>query len=135
MSLDKVLIIIMILYYFSIIALMFFMFTKRKQAIKNRQVEAKHFKSYQGATTEYLAIIQNHFNNQFQIPILFFFACLLTMQQNNVTSLTIILAVSFVTTRLYHSFQHLGANHLLKRAYGYFLGVLIVGAMLVLNVV
>ena len=66
---DKILISIMGFYYFYILAYMYYMFIFRRRAVANKEVRARHFKAYQGDTTESLQIIQNHFNNQFQVPI------------------------------------------------------------------
>ena len=132
-NMDKILISIMGFYYFFILAYMYYMFTCRRKAVAKKEVRARHFKAYQGDTTEQLQIIQNHFNNQFQVPILFFIVCVLCMQQQNVTKLTIITAVLFVLTRMIHSFIHLGQNHPIKRALIYFVGVVLVGVMLLSN--
>jgi hypothetical protein len=132
-SMDKILIGIMGFYYFYILAYMYYMFTCRRQAVANKEVRARHFKAYQGDTTENLQIIQNHFNNQFQVPILFFIVCVLCLQQQNVTQFTIIIASLFVITRMIHSVIHLGQNNPLKRALVYFLGVVLVGVMLFTN--
>jgi hypothetical protein len=130
---DKVLIGILCFYYFYILAYMYYMFVSRKKAIVQKEVRARYFKSYQGETTERLQVIQNHFNNQFQVPILFFIVSVLCLQQNKVTIVTIIFAILFVLTRLMHSFIHLGENHPLKRAMIYFLGVVLIGCMLLGN--
>ncbi len=111
------------------------MFIRRRGAVVRKEVRARHFKAYQGETTEELTILQNHFNNHFQIPILFFIVSVLCIQQQKVTSFTIIVASLFVLTRLIHSFIHLGQNHPLKRAFVYFLGVLLVGLMLFSNLI
>lgn len=130
---DKALISIVLFYYCYIIGFMFYMFKKRKQAIKDKLVHYTHFKSYQGETTEYLQIIQNHFNNQFQIPLIFFTVCVLTISMKKVTIITIILAILFVITRIIHTLIHLGSNHLIKRAMSYFAGVVIIAGMIVLT--
>lgn len=128
---EKSLISLMLFYYCYIIAFMFFMFKKRKQAIIKKEVHHSHFKSYRGETTEYLQIIQNHFNNQFQIPTIFFVVCVLCIAMNKVSYVTIFLALAFVVSRIIHSLIHLGSNHLIKRAMSYFTGVVIVAVMIV----
>jgi hypothetical protein len=130
---DKILISIMGFYYFYILAYMYYMFIFRRRAVANKEVRARHFKAYQGDTTESLQIIQNHFNNQFQVPILFFIVCVLCLQQQSVTRLSILLASLFVISRIIHSIIHLGQNHPLKRALVYFIGVILVGMMLFSN--
>jgi hypothetical protein len=130
---EKNLIGILCFYYVYILIYMYYMFTKRRNAVANKEVRARHFKAYQGETTEDLAIVQNHFNNQFQVPILFFIVSILCIQQKNVTNLTLIMASLFVLSRICHTLIHLGQNHPLKRAFVYFLGVLFIGVMLFSN--
>lgn len=130
---ERILIGTMCFYYFYIVFLVFFMFIQRKKAVENKQVDPRFFKSYLGTSPEYLQIIQNHFSNQFQIPVMFFLACILTLQQHKVSQVTIILAIGFVLSRIVHSYIHLGKNKLMKRVYSYATGVLIVGVMFLMN--
>lgn len=123
---DKALISIMLLYYLFIVALMFYMFKKRTKAIKNKEVKFSHFKAYQGSTPEYLVVIQNHFNNQFQLPIIFFIVTSLIVALNKVSLLAVVLASLFLISRLIHTYIHLGSNKPLIRAIAYFVGVIIV---------
>jgi len=132
---DRSLIIIMTLYYFYIVAYMFYMFNKRKQAVLRNEIRTSHFRAYTGETPDYLKVIQNHFNNQFQIPILFLIVCLLTIQQQKTSRLVIGLAIVFVISRIVHSLIHLGGNNVIKRASAYFTGVVIVGIMFLINAI
>jgi hypothetical protein len=59
------------LYISYIVAIGVMMFIKRYKAIKNRQVKLKYFKDYTGESTYELEIFKNHFNNQFQMPVIF----------------------------------------------------------------
>jgi hypothetical protein len=129
---EKLLIAIMALYYFGIVFLMYYMFTQRKKAVQTGEVRVSLFKSYQGETPQNLQVIQNHVNNQFQIPLVFFVACLINLQQESVTSITLVLAVFFVISRLVHAYIHLGSNHVIKRAISYQIGAVTVGLMMLL---
>jgi len=132
---DQILIKIICFYYLYIVMVLFYMFFKRKLAISSRDVPIKHFKAYQGETTSELQTIQNHFNNQFQMPLLFFVACLISLQQNAVNSFTIGFALLFVFSRVAHSFIHLGANNVIYRAFAYFIGIISIGAIFFSNLV
>ncbi len=123
----------MLFYYAYIIAYMIYMFKVRKKAVIDNHVHYTYFKSYQGETTEYLQIVQNHFNNQFQIPMVFFLVCVLTIAMEKVSTITIILAALFILSRIIHSLIHLGGNHLIKRAATYFTGVILVGIMMTMT--
>ena len=119
--------------YFYTLGFGFYMFTRRKKAVRNNEIKIQHFKSYQGETTEELAILQNHFNNQFQIPLIFYVVSVLSIQQNKVTLLMLAVATVFVLSRFFHAYIHLGSNHVLKRATAYMLGLACVGFMFILN--
>ena len=114
-------------YYLYIFFLLFFMMKQRVKAIKNKEINGSYFKSYMGKTPEYLQVIQNHMNNQFQIPVIFFIACLFIIQQNAVTQLTVVVAIIFVISRMLHTYVHLGSNAPMKRAYSYMIGLICVG--------
>ena len=132
---EQTLIKIICFYYFYIILVLFYMFFKRKAAIRSKDISIKHFKAYQGETTTELQTIQNHFNNQFQVPILFFIACLISLQQNTVSSFTIGFAALFIMSRIAHSFIHLGSNNVIFRAFAYFLGIISIGLIFVSNLI
>ncbi len=117
-------------YFLYIIFLLVYMFNKRKAAIRNKEVHFSRFKTYQGETTEQLQAIKNHIENQFQIPIIFFIACLFSIQQGTTNAVTVTFACVFVASRLVHSFVHLGSNHLIRRAFSYLIGLICVAAML-----
>lgn len=116
-------------YYFFLMGLMIYLFKVRTKAVKEERVSFKNFKSYSSESPEDLIILQNHYNNHFQIPMFFTMAGVLAIAQNTVGLITITLAALFIFSRLIHSYIHLGSNKLLYRAYSFFSGVIIVGLM------
>ena len=127
--LDKILIFIVSGYYFYIVGIGVYIFLTRKKAVEKKEVSFSHFKSYTGETTEYLTVVQNHYSNQFQMPVLFMIVCLLSLQQHSVNALTIVLASLFFISRVVHSYIHLGSNNILNRAKSYFFGVFMIAFM------
>jgi hypothetical protein len=127
---EKYLIAIILFYYSYVIYLMFYMFFRRKKKIREKVVRTSHFRAYLGESDEELVIIQNHFSNQFQIPMIFLFASLLSIALKEVSILTIVLAGLFVLSRFVHSYIHLTYNNVLHRALSYFIGVIIVFVMI-----
>ena len=109
---------------------MLYMFFRRKAKIREKVVKTSHFRAYLGESDEELVVIQNHFSNQFQIPMVFLFAALLSITLNDVNEITIALAGLFVVSRLIHSYIHLSYNNVLHRAMVYFVGVIIVFVMI-----
>lgn len=117
------------LYYIFLVLLMVYMFKYRKKAIIEKRVSIKDFRSYKSEQPEDLIILQNHFNNQFQIPVFYVLAATLSIALNSVTYLTITLSTIFILSRFIHTFIHLGPNNVLHRAYSFFIGVICVGLM------
>lgn len=127
--LNAILISTVALYYLFLIILMFYMFTARTKAVKEGRVSFKLFKSYSTKAPDDLVILQNNYNNHFQIPMFFTVACAISLSQNTVTTLTVFLAIFFVLTRAIHSYIHLGSNKLMYRACSFFSGVIIVAVL------
>ena len=121
----------MAFYVFYIFALGVYMFLARLELLKNRQVSINYFKTYSGenAPQEKALVSARHFDNQFQVPVLFLLTCVLHSALNQATYLTLILAWFFIATRLVHSWIHLGRNNVRLRAAVYGLGWLTVLAM------
>lgn len=122
--------IFMVLY---IITLGLATFLVRFKAIKSKQLHYAHFKVYDTKNydvPERIIRFGRHFDNQFQVPMLFLITCVVartTPLMNN--GALPILAWSFVATRIIHTYIHLGANNVRHRALSFFAGCMIVGAM------
>lgn len=116
---------------FAIVLLIFvslaYMFWTRVKAVKGGQMPATYFKTYsRGEATEDVILAARHFSNLFEIPVLFFAACLAAMMIPVLGISFEILAWSFVVLRYVHSFIHLGPNKLFWRMRAYGLSVLVV---------
>lgn len=130
---ERYLIAVMCVYYFYIFGFQFYLLNLRVTALKKNEVRLRHFKAYTEQEPENLKIASNHFNSQFQMPVMFLIACLTCLQQQNTSLLVLGLAVGFVLSRFFHTYIHLGSNHLLKRAYSFFFGNLLVGLLFLTN--
>ena len=67
-----------------------------------------------------------NFNNQFEIPVLFYVVTLAYLHFNIADGVALTLAWGFVISRCAHSFIHLRHNHILHRLLAFWSGVLIV---------
>lgn len=113
----------MALYVLYMWCLTILMFRSRVRAIKDRKVSPKYFKTYTGdPPEEKVIVIGRHYDNQFQVPILFLVTCAVCLAMNSVNLLTVILAWIFVVSRCLHSLIHLGSNILQKRVAVFALG-------------
>ena len=106
------------------------MFRTRVRAIRSGQIPSKYYKAHIGGTpSENVVVVGRHYDNQFQVPILFFITCLVHMQIGLVNSTTIFLAWTFVCSRAVHSWVLLGRNILQIRAAVFGAGWLVILAL------
>lgn len=125
----------MALYILGMWCLTVYLFKSRVRAIKTKEVDFKYYKTHTGGTpSDRTILIGRHFDNQFQVPILFLITCVFHFSVGMVNELTLILVWGFVLSRVLHSLIHLGANNLRKRVAAYGLGwILILGLWLQLT--
>ncbi len=124
MKLDTYLVVLMAFYAVYLFGIFIFIFRKRAAATKARRISIKYFTDYQGESPSDLRVLENHANNQFQVPIYFMVTGVLAIQQGAVGLVIAGLATVFVLSRLVHTYIHLGSNHVLRRAGAYFVGFL-----------
>lgn len=73
-------------------------------------------------------LVANAFENQFEMPMLFFVAALLALYFG-ASLVEVLLAWLFVASRFVHAFIHLTSNHVVRRFSAYAAGVVILGLM------
>lgn len=94
-----------------------YMFMKRKKAVTEGRISAKYFKTYNSLDVPHdVVLLGRHFDNQFQVPPLFLVTATLLIFFEAVSYFSLFVAWLFVAFRLVHSYIHLGANHILRRA-------------------
>ncbi len=71
----------------------------------------------------------DNFENQFEIPVLFFVAILTIYVLNQVDELYLVLASLFVLFRILHAVIHCGSNRILHRFLTYFISSFLLWAM------
>lgn len=126
----------MALYVFFMGGLATYMFLGRANAVRKGLVKMKFYRAQVGeAPPEAVVVVGRHYDNQFQVPILFFITCLAHMQAGQINNLTIGLAWFFVLSRFAHSLVMLGKNNVLHRAVAFALGWIAIVAMWVQLVV
>lgn len=132
-----ILVSLMAFYFFYILAIGFLMFRKRVAAVKAQRIQGHYFKTYQ---TEQevpadLKAIENHYNNQFQVPVFFYLTCLTALSLKSLTWAFLVCALLFIISRLLHTKIHLGSNNVLMRAKVFFSGAIIVAIMWILLII
>ncbi len=68
-------------------------------------------------------LLSNNFDNQFQLPVLFFVAALLALQIGVVGWVEVLFAWAFVALRYLHAAIHITSNHVLHRFMVYTAGL------------
>ena len=103
----------------------------RVKAARSGAVDYRIFKVYRNKLDMPDAMLKmsNHYDNLMTMPIVFYVIVMMIYVTENVDKFFVLLAWTFVATRLVHSFIHLGQNHPLKRFFAFGTGVMILLAM------
>lgn len=106
----------MAFYAFYMFGIAIYLFRTRVRALKNREVEFKYYKSYSAnPPPEYSRIAERHYENQFEVPTLFFPVGVMHFALGMANEVTLGLMWLFVLSRLLHSYVHLGNNNIRVR--------------------
>ncbi len=100
----------------------------RIRAIRRRDISVGFYKLYQGSEEpDELRALRRHFANLFELPILFYVACIVAYVSVQVDIFLVLLAWLFVVSRYVHSYIHLTSNIVIYRfrVYGIGLAVLV----------
>jgi hypothetical protein len=76
--------------------------------------------------------VSNSFDNQFQLPVLFYVLTALALIARKADLLFVVLAWVFVATRLVHAVIHTGSNHVPRRFAAYAAGLAVLLLMWVI---
>ncbi len=126
---DRALLGLMAFYYVYILGIGLLMFAVRFKAVKNKRMRGRYFKAYQGDVPDDIVVYGNHYNNQFQLPLLFMITCAVALHFGAANTVFFALACVFVCSRLIHSWIHLRSNNVMRRAGVFFFGAFCVLGM------
>lgn len=71
----------------------------------------------------------NNYQNQFELPVLFYAVMALLVATGLADGVSLVLAWAFVASRLVHSFIHVGTNNVVHRLYAFTAGLGALAAM------
>ncbi len=95
--------------------------------VKKGNVSAKYFKLMDGKNIpEIVTKTTRNFNNQFEIPTLFYVVCTLYISFGVESFIAVIFAWLFVGSRFIHSYIHLTYNHIIHRMLTFWAGFICV---------
>ena len=103
--------------------------SSRVAAIKAREVSIEDVALSSEAWSNNVKKVSNNFNNQFQIPILFYLVVGFFILLGKVDMLAIVLAWVFFVSRCVHSFIHIRSNRVRKRFNAFLGGVVLVSIL------
>ena len=114
---------------FLTLLVMTYMAVKRIGAIRRGEVKMRDIALGEPNWPASVTQVANSFHNQFELPVLFYIACIIAFATKTVTAIFIFLAWGFVAARIGHAYVHLTSNYVPKRAYVYFLGCIVLFMM------
>lgn len=102
----------------------------RVQSVMTGQVKARSYKLMDAEVyPDNVIKTTRNFNNQFEIPVLFYVVCLLFLVLDIDRSLGLVLAWSFVFARFFHVVVHITYNKLYHRMFAFWMGNILVAAL------
>ena len=110
-------------------ALLFTLGPARVAAIRRGEVKLKDVALGQKAWPERITQISQSFDNQFQLPVLFYTLVGLALVTTKVDQALVWGAWAFVGSRLVHAFVHVTSNRVTQRFNAYLVGVIVLAAM------
>jgi hypothetical protein len=106
-------------------ALLLWLAPLRVRAFNNQEVTPQHIALGEKAWPPRLQQISNCFDNQFQLPVLFYVLAILAIIARKDDLLFVVMSWLFVISRLAHAYIHTGSNVVRVRGRLYGLGLLV----------
>lgn len=104
-----------------------YLFSLRVRLSKAGEVDPRVFKLNKSKDIpDVLVQTSNNFSNLFEIPVLFYAACLAAIVTSQQTITLQILAWLFVLSRIIHTYIHLTRNKIIPRLFAFISGVILV---------
>jgi hypothetical protein len=110
-------------------ALLFWLGPSRVGAVRSGEVKPRDIVLGQRAWPERLLQIGNAFDNQFQLPVLFYVLTVLALVTRKADLLFVALAWIFVASRIVHAAIHTTSNDLSRRFFAFLAGAVVLTVM------
>ena len=101
----------------------------RINSVREQTVNPDFFKVMSGDAPEHILRTSRAFNNQFEVPVLFYLVTVLTLFLMPDSTLNFYLAWLFVFSRYVHAYIHLSYNHVIHRLVAFLAGFVCVIVM------
>ena len=104
--------------------------TVRIKNVKKGKMSRKYFRLMQGDDLPDLVTkTTRNFNNQFELPVLFYVVCTLFISLNIQSEFALYTAIVFVISRYLHAVIHISYNNVMHRMISFFIGFICILAM------
>ena len=107
---------------------------RRIAAVKAGSAKSSQFRENQIEPPESL-FVRNNLTNQFELPVLFYAACLSLFVTGGVSAITVALAWLFALSRIAHTYVHVTSNRIRYRRPIFTLGYFLLAGMWIALVV
>jgi hypothetical protein len=114
------------------LALMFWSGVVRVAAVRSRVVHMRDIALREPNWPKQIAQITNAYQNQLELPVLFYVVTILALFTGRPTITLVVLGWAFVATRLLHALVHVTTNNVARRFFLFATGAMILLAMWVL---
>jgi hypothetical protein len=101
----------------------------RVAAVQAGEVRLKDIALDSSKWPERLRKLGNNYQNQFELPVLFYAGVALLIATGLADGVTLVLAWAFVASRMVHSYIHLGTNNVVHRLYAFGAGLAALAAL------
>lgn len=104
--------------------------TVRIKNVKKGKMSRKYFRLMQGeGLPDLVTKTTRNFNNQFELPVLFYVVCTLFISLKIQSEFALCTAVVFVISRYLHAAIHISYNNVMHRMISFFIGFICILAM------
>ena len=104
--------------------------TVRIKNVKKGKMSHKYFRLMQGEILPDLVTkTTRNFNNQFELPVLFYIVCTLFISLKIQSEFALYAAIIFVISRYLHAVIHISYNNVMHRMISFFIGFICILAM------
>lgn len=111
------------------LAILLLMGRERLPAIMSGEIKLKDIAVERDAYPLKARLLSNNFDNQFQLPILFYVAALLALSSGGTNWLEVALAWAFVASRYIHAAIHITTNNVERRFAVYTAGLAVLAVL------
>ena len=95
--------------------------------VQTKQVHIKQFKMFDGEIPQYALNAREHFKNMFEIPILFYVLCIISITTNNYSQTDVNIAWGFAISRLLHTVVRIPNKDVIMRFTFFVVGLFFLG--------